>query len=156
NDALRVSRRQRARDWKEQLDRRLYAHSLLAIENVGDRLAVEQLHHEVRIAVRRLSEVEHVHDVGMPDARRRSGFDEEPIGGLLGRERRANELHRDVDVEHLVARHPDRSHPAFADFANELVLVAEKISRTVASARSYGIQPHPSSGMVARLRSRWK
>ena len=73
--------------------------ALLPAEDGAERLAAEQLHHDERVALVGLAEVEDAHDGRVHQARRGARLGEEAVGGAAGGAIAADELDGDVDVE---------------------------------------------------------
>ena len=89
-----------------------------ARDAIGEALALEQLHHEVRTAIGEVAEVEHVDDVRMTHARRRARLAQEPLRGRGVAARRPCErstLSAYVPAEHGVLDAKHRAHAAFAE-----------------------------------------
>ena len=122
DDPLLVRRREPLRD----LDRvvgRLAHRDRAAGHPRAQRLALEQLRHDVRRAVARVGpEVVHRRDVRVIQSAGRLGLllePPQPIGVL--RVRRRQHLHRDVALQPLVPRPVNLPHPASADGRHDLV-----------------------------------
>ena len=108
---------------------------------VGERLADEQLHHEVRRAVVELAEIVDGDDRRMVDRCRRARLLEEARGEHgVGREIAAQHLHREQAIERDVTDLVDRAHAALAERRDDLVAtvddrVGERIARRIPRAR---------------------
>ena len=90
------------------------------LEPVGERLAVEQLHRQERIAFVLANLVE-LADVRVADGRRRPRLAHEPIAHVrIGR--RQDGLERDGAVQHLVDRFVDHAHAAAAEQADDAIV----------------------------------
>ena len=90
-------------------------------QHVGQRAALDELHHEDVVAVV-LDDVEQRDDVGVTDRRRRLRLAQHPRAPLgIVRELGRQHLERDVAIEPLVARAPDLAHRALAELRDEPV-----------------------------------
>jgi len=101
-------------------------------EPIRERLAVDELHHEVQRPIR-LTGVEDRHGVGMDETRRRPGLLEEPLasGGIaMPHCFRVDELHRDGPVEHPVACGEDAPVATDSDQLAELVPARDDVWHT--------------------------
>jgi hypothetical protein len=95
NHPHRVCGCERIANLRGDADRATPAHRPLARKQIGERLALEELHHEIVMdAVAK--DIAHLHDVGVPDAPNRARFIAEKLeGGLVG---------DNLGVEHLERR----------------------------------------------------
>ena len=87
-----------------------------------DRLAVDVLEHEIRLAGRRHARIEQLRDVRMREPRQDAAFALESILAA-SREREVQELDRHPPIESAIGalREPDRAHPAASDRRHERV-----------------------------------
>src|SRR5262249_13286295 len=81
---------------------------------LGEAPTAHELGDEVRLPVEEPDAVD-LHDVGVREARRGSGLDEEPLARLAIRLQPRDELDRDHPVEQRVMREEDRAHPALTE-----------------------------------------
>jgi hypothetical protein len=110
-----------ARDPGRSLGREL-AH---APEEIGERLALEQLHHQEGVASLGLADVVDLDDVGVPQAPAEPGLAEHAraeLGVRIG-----DELERDLPVGAVVDRRPHLTHRADTDVALKEVLSGDEI-----------------------------
>ena len=105
-----------------------------ATEARPQRLSVEQLHQDVRRALRGLAEVEDLHEAWMPDQAHRPRLVEEPLHrGAVLREPRGEHLDRralpDVPVDSVV----DDAHPAAPELVRDARLADRRADQAVAT-----------------------
>jgi hypothetical protein len=148
DDALRMRGRERARDRQEHLDRLLRRHPAPPLQPAGERHALEELHHQERLAGFGLSEIEHAHDRRMAEPRRRARLPEQALGGVDIEALLVEHLDRHIDVEPQAARPPHRPHAPDAQPANDLVLAGEDVARGALLLR----QPAHEGRTTARAR----
>ncbi|GAA0923600.1 hypothetical protein GCM10009558_035640 [Virgisporangium aurantiacum] len=101
-------------------------------EALGQRLAGEQLHHDVRnaLAVVMLTEVEDPGDVRVSQLRDRLGLGPDaPAGVPVGDETWGEDLHRHLTVEHLVVGTPDDGHTAFSEALDQSIPTGQHVRR---------------------------
>ena len=104
----------------QRLDHRKLAH---AIHALGERLAFEQLHHDVRGRVVVVAEVEDLHDAAIGDGRGRARLVEEALDDLgLLRELWVQRLHRRLAPEQHVLCEEHVAHAALTDGTDDPVL----------------------------------
>jgi hypothetical protein len=96
-----------------------------AFEFVPDRFAVEQLHHEERIANIGFANIVDLNDVSMNDASTSARFSKETSAGIFGRFDATNELEGDFSFSELIDGSPHDSHAALAKKANEFILAPD-------------------------------
>ena len=126
DDAERVRRLERLEDLRRVVARRRHRQPPLALHHRRQRLALQQLHHDVRVAVGRAVHVRHLHDVGAADLRRDARLLEEPLDeSRAARELRVEHLDGDPRPEHGVLALVDRAHAAVAEEPRELVLAVD-------------------------------
>jgi hypothetical protein len=100
------------------------------VDALGQRHAVEELHHHVERAVRQRSEIQHLDDVLRPDASGRLGFALEALHGVGARGQRGQQhldghLAMDADVRALV----HGTHRAAANLAHDAILPVDDLTR---------------------------
>ena len=99
------------------------------VDALRERLALEQLHHQVAPPPSRIALVEHLDDVGRADAARglrlalEAGQRVLPLGDVG-----VQDLQRDATVDRDVLGLVDRSHRALADLPREAVLAGDDLS----------------------------
>jgi hypothetical protein len=114
-----------------------------------ERLAVDQLHDDVGLAVDFAGVVDG-HDVGMVEAGRQAGLVQQPLAVIGGQVRLAHNLDRHRAVQQLVVGSADDGHPAAAELGAEAVAVVEQTARFSRHAGPSGGHrgPHPVKGRV--------
>jgi hypothetical protein len=114
-DALVVGGGQRVGDGDQPVEGLAQRRCAAALQQVGQGLAVDQLHDQDVVALVG-DDVEQRHHAGVRHRRRRPRLAQHagPPLGIAGRARR-QDLQRDVAVEPLVARPPDLAHRAAAE-----------------------------------------
>ena len=129
NDVRGVRLRERARGLADHLGGLVGRERPPANERLGERLALEILHHDVGQTGVGHAVVVDLHGMLRLDAGRGAGLDLEtaPCVGALC-ELRANELDGDAGAEALVLSEPDRAHAARADEMTDLVLAPDDLS----------------------------
>jgi hypothetical protein len=101
------------------------ARSAVALEPVGERLALDVPHDEVQ-RVGRLPEGVEWHDVRVHEPRGDARLASEALAYVGGFDRFAGKnLDRDHAVEGPLAREPDRAHPAASEEAEHVILPRE-------------------------------
>ena len=110
----------------------MYSHAVahrelaLAVEHARERLALEELHHDVGVPVGRAIDVDDLHDVRAADLRGDARLLQEALDEpRAARELRVEHLDRDARAEDRVERLVDRAHPAVAEDADEPVLAVD-------------------------------
>jgi hypothetical protein len=94
---------------------------LAALDDVPQRLAREQLHTQVELAVRQLVAVVDRDHVAVAQQRERAGLADEPLAAIRAKlERLVEDLHRDDALELEVDPAPHGPHPALADLLEDL------------------------------------
>jgi len=137
DDPLLVGVLHRLADLAEQLQAVAELQARLVAE-LGDRHALDQLHHEVRPAARGRPAVEHLGDVGMVHQRQRLALRLEARDHLLGVHAQLDDLERHLAPDRLeLLGHPDRAHAALADLLQELE-VADHVTRLLAGPLGRG------------------
>ena len=125
-DAERVRGLERLEDLRRVLARGRDRQPPLALEHARQRLALEELHHDVRVALRRAVDVGDLHHVRAADLRGDARLLEEALDEAgAPRELRVEHLDGDARAEHRVRRLVDRAHPAVAEQADEAVLAVD-------------------------------
>ena len=89
-----------------------------AADDLAERLTVDVLHRDERLALV-LADVVDGDDVGMGQARRRTGFAGEPLLDLVVEDRQ--DLDRDGPIEHRIAGQVEQPHAAFAKAIQDFV-----------------------------------
>jgi hypothetical protein len=136
HDADGVRASERARDVRDQPVGAEKIEAPRSFEPLGESVTLEIFHRDVRRAVP-YAVVEHVDDVRATELRLDFGLPFEASDHLrLLSPLTFHELHRAWDAEAEVARKPDRSHPAFADLANETKATRDR--RPFSKARTIG------------------
>jgi hypothetical protein len=92
------------------------------LRDLGQRLAPDELGDDVGTHAELPHPVDG-HDVGVLEARRRTGLDEQPLARGAAWRKPGDELHRDLAVERLVVCQEDLTHPPGANVADKHVLV---------------------------------
>jgi hypothetical protein len=143
DDPALVRAREPAADLLEDLRRVLKAHATEALDALVERLAGEQLHDDVRLAVFRHAVVVDLDRVLRLDGRSGLRFLVEAAPcflavGVL----RLDELDRAWRAEGHVTRLPDGAHAASADHAHQRVLAGDEALRR----RRFGVGCHGASG----------
>ena len=123
DDPLLVRRVERVRDLAGDGKRGRGVQPVFAPQPIGQRLALQVLHHEVEFAVRRVAEVGDIDDVLVTDLVDRFCFGHEARHhvGVLG-ELRVDGLHRHLLANHGVLRQVDDPHPPFPQLGGDLVI----------------------------------
>jgi hypothetical protein len=123
DDPLLVRRIQRVGDLRADRHRLSQWNSFFPLEAVGQRLALQVLHHEVELALRRVAEVRDVHDVLVPDLIDRLGLGDEPRDdvGIL-RQLRVDRLHGDLLPDDRVLRQVHHPHAPLSELGGNLVV----------------------------------
>ena len=127
----------------------------LAREALGERLALEELHHDERAAVVGVAEVGDVDDVLVADRRRELRLlleardDRFALRVLL-----EQDLDRDALADQRVRRLVDRAHAALADLARDEVATRQRRRRSSSAARLRRAAGVPARGVSVPLRSR--
>ena len=145
---------QRARDRQKGLHGDHGRQPFLATENGAERLAEEQLHHNIGIASVRLAEVEDTHDRRVHEAGSRPRFDQQSLASLSRRVVPTIEFDGHIDIEREVSRLEDRAHPSTADDALKAVFARNEIARQIGSlgARFFYLRRLFSQGRIERRR----
>src|SRR5262249_29831489 len=92
-------------------------------EPLVEALALEELHHQIRRAILRLSHVVDIDDGSVLDLAASARLQEEAIERLLVlRERGEQEFDREVAIRELIPRSPNRPHPSRSEESKEAVL----------------------------------
>ena len=126
DDAERVRCLERLEDLHRVFARRGHRELSLAVEDARERLALEELHDDVRVAVGRAIDVDDLHDVGAADLRGDARLLQEALDEARAtRELGVEHLDGDPRPEHRVLRLVDRAHPAVAEDADEPVLAVD-------------------------------
>ena len=116
---------QRGEQLEPELDHALRGELLVAYR-LGERVAFEQLEHEVERAIVLAPAVEHLHDARVVDGRGGARLAQEALGGhLRAREARVHQLQGDAPVRELVLRHVHRAHAAGAEQAFDPVFAGD-------------------------------
>ena len=139
DDAFGVRGVERVHDRQDRLDRSNRAQPATPLEQSSEILALEQLHHDERLAELGAAEVEHAHDRRMAELGRRARFLEQTIGGVFADQIAVDELQRDVDVQRLVVRAPDRAHPTFAEQRLQTVAAGNDVAGAVHDRRRFDL-----------------
>jgi hypothetical protein len=93
---------------------------------------LEQLHHDVGLALGRHAVVEHLHHVRAAEVRRRVRLLGEPLDVLAVVEQvERQELHDDGGAEREMVRDPHPTHPAHPQLADETDGRAHQVARTM-------------------------
>ncbi len=130
HDARAVRRRERAHDGHQDLDRLRRREPVPPHHAIAQRLAVEQLLHDVRRSVVPLPDLEHRHDVGVMGHRRGPRLAPEARQHLRPlRQVRVEHLERDAPPDPGVLRLEDDAHAALADAAQQRELAADHHAR---------------------------
>ena len=130
HDVGRVRGRERVRELARDARRLARSEQTARAQPRRERLADEEIHHEVGRAVLEGSEIADRDDRGVPDGRRRARLLEESgsepaVGGEIAPE----DLHREHAVERDVADLVDRTHAAFAERRDHLVALIDRPCR---------------------------
>ena len=121
-DPLGVRGAERAGDLAGDPQAALDRQRRLAHRQLGQRLAVEELHHDERAAVVGGAEVRHVDDVLVADGAREARLLQQARDEVaLGVELLEQDLDRDALADDGVGRLVDRAHPALADPPDNLI-----------------------------------
>src|SRR6185436_6375953 len=144
----RVERRERS----QQDADRLRHFERAASQPIGERLAFQQLHHNVRLLLVFSNFIE-LADIGMRQARRGPRFSPKPIPGLAVVERLTDHLDRDRPVEARIVRGINDPHTALAELADNPIgtYLAECRSGIQGSSisqpfhRPLRLEPNPNS-----------
>jgi hypothetical protein len=120
DQAAVVQRRQRG-EHAERDRQRVRDAERAALQAIGQRLALEQLHGDEQRA-RILADLVDLADVRMVDARRRPRLAPEALARGLVARRRRHRLQRNRALEPFVARRIDDAHPAFAELVRDDVM----------------------------------
>jgi hypothetical protein len=131
HDVQRVRRLQPARDMTRDAHRARHGKASLAQQPGEQRLALEELHHDVCLTAVGLTELQHLRDVSALDRRRGLRLDQEARDGLFRGGRifvGQDHLDRDVALELRVARAPHHAHAALTKPLGQLV-VSDALSR---------------------------
>ncbi len=131
HDTFVVRDAQSVDDRQQSLNRADRRDARLALDLSCQRLALHQLHHQIRVAVPRPTEVENAHQRGVtePSCSVR-------LARHARRQSRAgsaspNQLERYVDAQHQRVRHPDDAHAAAADLPHQPVTIADDLASQV-------------------------
>ncbi len=128
-DAARVRGVQRAADRAQDRHRDLERHAAVALEPLGERLALEVLHDVERAAVGQRAEREDVDDVAVADLVDRARLGLEPLEHLgVDREPPCEHLDRDLLADQRVARLEHVAEAAVAELGLDLIL-ADDLTR---------------------------
>jgi len=92
NDSARVRRCKSIEHGQNNLDRSRWYHSTARREQFRERVTLQQVHHDERIALRRLAEIEDPDDCGVIQPGRYACLLQEPITGVFIDELGAKEL----------------------------------------------------------------
>ena len=127
HDALGMRGAQRGRGLRGDAQRALLGQLVLAREALGERFAIEVLHHHERAAVIGVADVVDVDDVLVADrARELRLLLESRDDRLALRILLEQDLHRDALADQGVSRLVDRTHPALTDLALDQVAARER------------------------------
>src|SRR5262249_18476903 len=130
NDADGVRAGQRTADLSDDPDRVIDGHRAPRVDSMIERLALEQLHHDVRRAVAGLAVVVYLHHEARPQLRGCLGLEVEPLARLArARIPSGDELDGDALAEPEVHRGPDAPHPSPPDEPIDAVLASDDRSR---------------------------
>ena len=122
HDAQRMRRLQRARGLTSE---RQHVRHLqrTALNPRGQRIAVDQLHRDVRTAIQSIADLVDHADVRMIQRRRRARFTLEALPRIrIAREMRPRQLQRDAAAERDVFGNPHLAHAAFAEPIEDAVV----------------------------------
>jgi hypothetical protein len=126
DDAERMGSLERIEDLASIFAGRRDRELVLPIERGGERLALEQLHHNVRFAVGRSVDVEDLHDVRTSDLGSYARLLKESLDELRPPEHlRVQNLDGHARAEDDVLSFEDRAHPAVAERTDEPVLALD-------------------------------
>ncbi len=121
DEAGRVGGAQRQQDRLEDRDRLAGCQRRLLVDDVAQRLALDELHREEDVTVV-LALVEDGDDVGVAEAGGRPGLAAEALDeDVVGRESGSHDLEGDVAVEACVQRHVDRGHASVCEVREDAV-----------------------------------
>lgn len=125
-DAEAVRFGERGEDLQRDVDDALPRERVVARDDVLERVALDELHHDVRDAVRGLSVVDDRNAVRMVEARRVVGLAREPsVAGLIVEEVRREDLGGERLAERQLLGFVHPTHRPFADQVFDDVLVRE-------------------------------
>ena len=125
DDPVAVREAERRRHVGTQVGHPIGVERSFGAQDVGERAAVDVLHHDEVGAVR-LSPVVHADDVGVVQVGGRRGLPTEPLDeGWVGGELGEQHLHGDRSVEQLVASEEDLGHAAPPELPVQLVATVE-------------------------------
>ena len=121
---------------------------------VGQRHAVEQLHHDVDVAGVFLQLVDR-DDVGVIQAGGRARFDVETLAAFFAVDhRRDHLLERDGPIEHRIVGLVDQAHPALAEGRDDLVAPADHAAIRVCHGEA-DYRPVSDGALLVRINSRY-
>ncbi len=124
-----VRRFERREDLRRVLARGRHVESLPALHGPGERLALEQLHHQVRDALGRAIDVDDLNDVRASDLCRNARFLEEAFcDARASREVRMENLDRNARPQRQVLGLVNGPHAAVAEQAQKLVLPGDDLA----------------------------
>jgi len=126
HDRQRVRTLERIADLRPDPHDALGLHDPVGLEHLVERVAADELHHEIEQAVFALIEVEHRDGIRMRQPTRELRFAQEPLHDLgLGDEVRADDLDRDfaTEAELLAAIH--RAHATLTELLEDLIATVE-------------------------------
>jgi hypothetical protein len=138
HDAERVRLGERLAGLDHQVDREARLQPALLGDQLADVLALEELHHEVRLAVAEPPDVDDPGDVLALELGGGLSLPDEPGDGLIGdRDVVAQHLDRDLLVEPEVPGLDDQAHPAAPDHGVHAVLPEQDCPAFYRSHRAY-------------------
>ena len=121
DEAGRVGGAQRQQDRLEDRDRLARRQRRLLVDDVAQRLALDELHREEDVTVV-LALVVYGDDVGVAEAGGRPGLAAEALDeDVVGRESGSHDLEGDVALEACVQRHVDRGHASVCEVREDAV-----------------------------------
>ncbi|MCK6587216.1 MAG: hypothetical protein L6Q76_06485 [Polyangiaceae bacterium] len=115
NDIGLVRRAQGARNVTANLSNDRPIKPSTPIEELTERLADEQRHYKVRLAVVRFPSVEHLDNVSVPELANRTRLAKQPLAQLELLGRRRDELHRDLTARSQIHSRPHNTHGALTN-----------------------------------------
>ncbi len=122
HDAGGVGGAERARHLPHDAQRLAGSQTPEPAQTLVERLALEQLHHDVGAAVLGVAEIEDLHDPRIGHRGRGARLVEEPPHGVgLERGRRVQHLDRRLASDHRVLGEPDGPHSAFTDLLEHAI-----------------------------------
>ena len=159
DDAARVRRGESVGDLRRDVRRALGWQRAFETQEITEPGALEQLHHDEAVPVRRLPEVLHVDDVVVADLRDRSRLVEEPRQRLLvGRELGSDHLQRHALADGRMLRQVHRAHRSLPDLREHLVVAYRRADldhrddSTTHRRDSEGLVPARTPGSASRAR----